>query len=58
MQEESMRQKEFGLGQIPLDATNELLLDPSFTREDFEEVLKNLFPLSENLLSEHESLEI
>lgn len=40
MQEQSMNQEKFGLGEIPPDATNELLLDPSFTKKDFLRDLK------------------
>jgi len=54
MQKRSMNQEEIGLGQIPPDASNELLLDPSFTKEDFEEALKKIFPLTPNIPSDEE----
>ncbi|MBA7651608.1 hypothetical protein ES703_59427 [subsurface metagenome] len=36
--------KQFGLGEIPPDAMNELSLEQSFTQEDFDEALDKAFP--------------
>jgi len=57
MQNKAVEQEKFGLGELPPDASNTLSLDPSFTKKDFEEALKKVFPLSQALLDDQESLE-
>lgn len=55
MQKQPINEDKFGLGQIPPDASNELFLDPSFTKEDFKEALNKVFPFTQILLDDEES---
>ena len=48
--------KQFGLGDIP-DATNELSTELPFTPSDFEEALNKVFPFTQELQADLESLE-
>ncbi len=55
MQNKPVEQEQFGLGELPPDASNMVSLDLSFTKESFEEALKRVFPLSQALLDDEES---
>lgn len=57
MQKQPINEEGFGLGQIPPDASNELHLDPTFTKEDFEEALNKVFPFTLALPEDQESSE-
>ena len=46
---------QFGLGEIPPDAMNELSIEQPFTQEDFEEALKKVFPFTQELQADQES---
>jgi len=53
-----VEQEQFGLGELPPDATNVLLIDPSFTEEDFEAALEKVFPKAQSLTGDQEASEI
>ena len=55
MQNKTVEQEQFGLGELSPDASNVASLDLSFTKKDFEEALKKVFPLSQALLDDEES---
>ena len=55
MQNKPAEQEQFGLGEIPPDASNVLSLATLFTKEDFGEALDKVFPLTQVLLDEEES---
>jgi len=47
--------KQFGLGEIPSDAMNELSIEQPFTQKDFENALDKVFPFIEGAQADQES---
>lgn len=47
--------EEFGLGEIPPDAMNDLSIEQPFTQEDFKTALNKIFPFTQELQADQES---
>lgn len=56
LQSAQRKSEQFGLGEIPPDAMNELHIEQPFTQEDFGEALNKVFPFTQELQADQESL--
>jgi len=56
LQNAKRESEQFGLGEIPPDAMNELHIEQPFTQVDFKEALNKVFPFTQELQADQESL--